>query len=69
MGAAIFGNSFAARSSFLKYILETEAKLASHVAVQPGRGVLVFCGDGFGWDTSELEDFADFYRLGRALRR
>jgi hypothetical protein len=27
--------------------------------------VLVFCGDGFGWHISELEDFADFYRLGR----
>jgi hypothetical protein len=36
-----------------------------HNAVRPGRAVLVFCGTGFAWHLSELEDFADFYRTGR----
>jgi hypothetical protein len=27
--------------------------------------VLVFCGTGFAWGISELEDFADFYRRGQ----
>jgi hypothetical protein len=65
MGAVIFNNSFNARSSFLAYTQETEAKLAEHVAVRPGRGILVFCGTGFSWHVSELEDFADFYARGR----
>jgi len=65
MGATIFGNSFKARSSFLNYTLETEAKLKDHIAFRPGRAVLVFCGTGFAWHVSELEDFADFYRSGR----
>jgi hypothetical protein len=65
MGAAIFGNSFSARSSFMAYTLETEAKLSAQVAARPGRGVLVFCGTGFAWHVSELEDFADFYSRGR----
>jgi hypothetical protein len=62
MGATIFGNSFSARSSFLGYALETEDKLEAAHAVRPGRCVLVFCGNGFPWHVSELEDFADFYR-------
>jgi hypothetical protein len=65
MGAAIFSNSFASRSSFMAYARETEAKLAEHAAVRPGRGILVFCGTGFAWEVSELEDFADFYAHGR----
>jgi hypothetical protein len=66
MGAALFNNSFASRSSFMAYTRETEAKLAEHAAVQQGgRGILVFCGTGFAWNISELEDFADFYARGR----
>lgn len=65
LGATIFGNSFAARSSFMGYALETETKLAAHAAIRPGRAILVFCGTGFAWHVSELEDFADFYRDGR----
>lgn len=65
MGATIFGNSFSARASFLAYSLETEAKLVQTCAIAPGRCVLVFCGTGFPWHPSELENFADFYRTGR----
>lgn len=65
LGAAIFGNSFAARSSFMGYTLETEMKLAAHDAIRPGRAILVFCGTGFAWHVSELEDFADYYSTGR----
>jgi hypothetical protein len=65
MGATLFGNSFSARSSFMAYTLETEAKLDAHAKVTPGRCVLVFCGTGFIWHVSELEDFSDFYSHGR----
>jgi hypothetical protein len=65
MGATIFGNSFSARASFLKYTVETETKFTLHNAVRPGRCVLVFCGTGFSWHKSELEDFADFYARGQ----
>jgi hypothetical protein len=65
MGAAIFNNSFSARASFLNYAIETEAKLKDHNAIQPGHAVLVFCGNGWAWHLSELEDFADFYRNQR----
>lgn len=63
-GARIFGDYFAARSSFLKYTIETEEKLARAQNANPGRGVLVFCGDGFHWHADELQDFLDFYRTG-----
>jgi hypothetical protein len=63
MGATIFGNAFTARASFMSYAVETEAKLAAHAAVRAGRAVLVFCGTGFEWDLSELEDFADAYAM------
>jgi len=65
MGATIFGNSFSARSSFMKYTIETEAKLNEHNKFRPGTAILVFCGTGFEWDISDLEDFAHFYRTGQ----
>jgi hypothetical protein len=64
LGAEIYGNSFSARSSFKKYTLEYETKLAEANKVHPGRGELVFCSAGFQWHVDELEDFADFYRTG-----
>jgi hypothetical protein len=39
-----------------------EVRLAAAKAIRPGPGVLVFCGSGFAWRLSDLEDFADFYR-------
>ena len=65
MGAAIYGNSFSARSKFMEYVRDFEPRLAEANIVQPGRGVLVFCGTGMEWHRSELEDFADFYHVGK----
>ena len=64
-GAEIFGNDFAARSSIMKYALQTETKLAAHLEFEPGRGALVICGNGVSWEPDLLEDFADYYRHGR----
>jgi hypothetical protein len=63
-GAEIYSDSFASRSKFMEYTREFEARLADATGVQPGRGVLAFCGTGMEWHRSELEDFADFYRNG-----
>jgi hypothetical protein len=65
LGAELYGNSFSARSKFMEYAREFETRLAAAKEAQPGRGVLVFCGDGWAWHLSQLEDFADFYRTGR----
>ena len=64
MGGQIYGDSFSARSSFMAYARQFEERLAAANAVEPGEGVLLVCGTGFPWHRSELEDFADFYRLG-----
>ncbi|MGB6325878.1 MAG: hypothetical protein WBG11_08910 [Methylocella sp.] len=65
LGAQIYGNSFSARTKFMDYTRKFEPRLAEAVKVQPGRSVLVFCGTGWEWHRSELEDFADFYLTGR----
>jgi hypothetical protein len=65
MGAQLYGNSFSARSHFLDYAQEFETRLAAATAVRAGRGILAFCGTGWAWHLSELEDFADFYLTGR----
>ena len=41
-----------------------EERLTAAKAIKKGPGVLVFCGNGFAWRLSNLEDFADFYRRG-----
>lgn len=64
IGAKLYGDSFAARSSFMTYSRQFEERLAAANEVRRGDGVLLFCGTGFPWHLSELEDFADFYRLG-----
>jgi hypothetical protein len=64
MGGAIYGNVFASRAHFLDYTREFETRLAAAKAIKPGPGVLVFCGTGFAWHKSNLEDFADFYLTG-----
>ena len=68
LGAQFYGNSFSARTKFMEYARKFEPRLAEAVKVQPGRGVLVFCGTGMEWHRSELEDFADFY-LTRRFRQ
>jgi large subunit ribosomal protein L30 len=65
MGGAIYGDAFASRSHFLEYTMDFEERLAAAKAIRPGPGVLVFCGNGFAWRKSNLEDWADFYHLGR----
>lgn len=64
MGGAIYGNLFASRSHFRDYTMEFEERLAAAQAVKRGHGILIFCGTGFAWHKSNLEDFADFYLTG-----
>lgn len=64
MGGAIYGNEFASRSHFLQYTMDFEERLAAAKAIKAGPGVLVFCGNGFAWRLSNLEDWADFYHRG-----
>ncbi len=64
MGGAIYGNAFASRAHFLDYTGDFETRLAAAKAIKPGPGILVFCGTGFAWHRSNLEDFADFYLTG-----
>jgi hypothetical protein len=64
MGGAIYGNLFASRAKFLEYTLEFEKRVEAAKAIRPGPGVLIFCGDGFAWHKSNLEDFVDFYLEG-----
>lgn len=64
MGGKIYENEFASRSHFLEYTLAFEERLAAAKAIKPGPGVIVFCGNGFAWRLSQLEDFVDFYRTG-----
>ncbi|WP_236840922.1 hypothetical protein [Bradyrhizobium sp. CCGE-LA001] len=65
MGGMIYSNEFKSRAHFLEYTLAFEERLAAAKGVRNGPGVLVFCGNGFAWRKSNLEDFADFYRTGR----
>jgi len=64
MGAQFAVNSFSARAHFLDYACQFETRLAAAKAVRAGRGILAFCGTGFAWHRSELEDFVDFYLTG-----
>jgi large subunit ribosomal protein L30 len=64
MGGAIYGNVFASRAHFMDYALEFESRLAAAKAQKGGPGCLIFCGTGFAWHLSNLEDFADFYHDG-----
>lgn len=64
MGGKIYGNTFAARSKFLDYALAFEKRLAEAKQEVAGPGILVFCGSGFHWHVSDLEDFSDFYHSG-----
>jgi len=65
LGGMIYSNMFASRSNFLNYTLLFEERLEEARTAKPGPGIIVFCGSGFHWDVSELEDFADYYLLGK----
>lgn len=62
-GAGIAGQEINARWSFVRRILEVEAKVASLTAQEVGPVRLLFCSAG-EWHEDDLEDFADFYRTG-----
>jgi ribosomal protein L30 len=64
MGGAIYGNVFSSRAHFLEYSMEFETRLAAAKAIKNGPGCLIFCGTGFAWHLSNLEDFVDFYHTG-----
>ncbi len=64
LGGMIYGNTFAARSKLLDYSLAFEERLPEAKQEVPGPGILVFCGSGFHWRVSDLEDFSDFYHSG-----
>lgn len=64
MGGEISGKFYASRAHFLDYTLEFESRLATAKTKREGWGILVFCGNGFDWHLSNLEDFADFYFTG-----
>lgn len=67
MGGEIWHGWVAGRGRMLEYALELEQKIReSGLSGQNGTlFVLVYCGTGFQWHESQLEDFADFYRNGR----
>ncbi|MFY0311219.1 hypothetical protein ACFMBG_15115 [Leisingera sp. D0M16] len=64
MGGMIYANTFASRSKFLLYSLAFEERLEEAQSIREGPGILVFCGTGFQWNVTDLEDFADYYRFG-----
>ena len=65
VGGSIYGDSFTSRARFLEYSLAFEERLATAKPAKPGPGILIFCGNGFAWHRSELEDWADFYHSGK----
>ena len=67
------GGTSAAQAAFQRYTVQTQAKLAAHAAIEPGDGLLIFCGDGLTWLPSALTDFIASYRgplrIGLLIRR
>jgi hypothetical protein len=64
-GAAIAGQAFKTRWSFIQQTSEGEARAALIPDAMKGPVWLLFCSTGFDWHRDELEDFADFYRTGK----
>jgi hypothetical protein len=65
VSGAIYGDAFASRSHFLEYTRAFEERLAAAKAVRPGPGILIFCGSGYAWRKTNLENWADFYHFDR----
>ena len=63
-GAAILGQAFNARRTFIDKTVEIEKKVLRMPADTKGPAWILFCSNGFDWDVYDLEDFADFYRRG-----
>lgn len=65
LGGEIWHSMFTARGRMLEYALELEGKIAeAKLAGDSTRFVMAFCGEGFHWHRSELEDFVSFYFRG-----
>lgn len=65
LGGELWHSMFAARSRMLEYSIELERKITKgNLARDNISSILAFCGDGFKWHESELEDFVHFYFSG-----
>lgn len=64
-GAAIGGQRIKARWSFVQRTAELESKIALLSEAERGPVRLLLCSEGV-WHKDDLEDFADFYRTGKA---
>ena len=65
-GAAIAGQAIKARWSFVRRAAAMEAVTPIIPDEMKGPVWVLFCSTGAAWHPDELEDFADFYRTGRA---
>lgn len=65
LGGEIWHNFYASRQAMLHYALEFEEKILSYNKNDKTYFVMFFCGDGFDWGVSHLENFADFYSTGK----
>ncbi len=65
MGGELAHFFIASRERFLEHTLALEDKIETITNRNDFSYALVFCGDGFRWHETDLEDFADFYRTGR----
>lgn len=65
LGGEMWHSMFAARGRMLEYTLELEGKIEeAKLGGNNTRFVMAFCGEGFYWHRSELEDFVSFYFRG-----
>lgn len=65
-GAGISGQLAKSRWSFIQRTIQAEERAALLQDVERGPVRLMLCSTGFAWRLDHLEDFADFYRYGRA---
>ena len=67
MGGEMWHQMFAVRARMLEYTLELETKIreCGLTGQENTLFLLAFCGAGFHWHVSQLEDFVQFYRNGR----
>jgi hypothetical protein len=63
-GAAIGSQFINARLSFLQRAVDLEKKIALLTPQEQGEVRLLLCSNG-SWHEDDLEDFADFYRMGQ----
>lgn len=65
-GGLIWHDITASRNKMLDYTRELEEKIDSiSDAIEDISILLVFCGNGFNWSCSDLENFVEYYWLGK----